>query len=117
MSDAAPSPPDKPKASPRHVLTPGPGRPKGCQNKATIEIKQFAHRFVTNKNYLRKLRLRVNDGTAPHMETLLWHYAYGKPKEEEEGKNDKHVTIMIVQHTPSESVKTIVVNEPQQKHA
>lgn len=112
MADVTPKPPDTPKASPRHVITPGPGRPKGLKNKATVEIQAFATRFISDKNYLRKLRIRVNEGSAPHMETLLWHYAYGKPKSvEEDEPSDRTVTIMIVQHTPSESVHPIVMHD------
>lgn len=109
MSDT-PQPPTKKKRVCK--LPPGPGRPKGSQNKVTVEIKNFAHRFVNDEAYLKKLRVRVNEGTAPHMETLMWHYAYGKPKDEDEDKLDKNVTILIVQHTASEQVKTVMVNTP-----
>ena len=58
---------------------PGGGRPKGAQNKATLEIKEFARNFLMSDRYQRTLERRILAGTAPHMEVLLHHYAFGKP--------------------------------------
>ena len=58
------------------------GRPKGVPNKATREIKEAARALLERPAYLVSLRRRVDAGEAPHMETLLHHYAYGKPKDE-----------------------------------
>ena len=41
----------------------------------------MAARIVNDAAYRRELKIRLRDGKAPHMETLLWQYAYGKPKE------------------------------------
>ncbi len=60
---------------------PGPGRPKGSLNKTTTEVRDLARQIVDDPEYRQALKLRVSLGEAPHMETLLWHYAYGKPKE------------------------------------
>ena len=62
----------------------GKGRPKGAQNKTTVEVRAAAQQLVENPAYRAELAIRLKDGKAPHMETLLWHYAYGKPKEEME---------------------------------
>lgn len=70
------NPPGRPKGTPKTG-----GRQKGTTNKATQEAKSLASAIVHNRAYLRNLAERVNAGTAPHMETLLWHYAHGKPKE------------------------------------
>lgn len=59
----------------------GPGRPKGQPNKATAEIRDAARAIVEDKDYAESLKKRVIAGKAPHMETLLFHYAYGKPKD------------------------------------
>lgn len=59
----------------------GPGRPKGLPNKATREIKDFTTQFLSSAAYVESARKRVLTGTAPHLETLWHHYAYGKPKE------------------------------------
>jgi hypothetical protein len=58
---------------------PGGGRPKGAQNKATLEIKEFARNFLMSDRYRRTLERRILAGTAPQMEMLLHHYAFGKP--------------------------------------
>lgn len=63
----------------------GPGRPKGALNKATREIKDIAAGLLSDPAYVESLRRRLTSGKAPHMETLLHHYAYGKPKESVEG--------------------------------
>ena len=57
------------------------GRPKGAENKATRDIKQFARQCLEDPAYVQKLKERLEAGTASHMETLLAHYAYGKPKD------------------------------------
>ena len=58
-----------------------PGRPRGVPNKATVEIRDAARRLLEDEAYQRGLSARLIKGRAPHMETLLYHYAYGKPKE------------------------------------
>ena len=57
------------------------GRPKGVPNKASAEIREAARRLLEDEAYQRGLSVRLIKGRAPHMETLLYHYAYGKPKE------------------------------------
>jgi hypothetical protein len=50
---------------------PGGGRPKGAQNKATLEIKEFARNFLMSDRYQRTLERRILAGTAPH----TWGYS------------------------------------------
>lgn len=59
------------------------GRPKGRENNATIEVRELARGLTTrNPDYLKQLRERLKDGKlAPAVETMLWAYAEGKPKE------------------------------------
>lgn len=57
------------------------GRPVGATNKASREIKDIASGMLSDPAYVESLRRRLTSGKAPHMETLLHHYAYGKPKE------------------------------------
>ena len=59
-----------------------PGRPKGSKDKRTIEAQQLAARLVDDPDYRKKLLadMRVRK-VAPAIEVMLWHYAYGKPKD------------------------------------
>lgn len=59
----------------------GHGRPVGALNKRTTEARDLARALVEDPEYRQLLLIRIKVGEAPHMETLLWHYAYGKPKE------------------------------------
>jgi hypothetical protein len=59
----------------------GPGRSKGTPNKNTLEIREFAQKLLTDEAYVRALQVRLLRGTAGAVEPLLYHYAWGKPKE------------------------------------
>jgi hypothetical protein len=59
-----------------------PGRPTGALNKATREIREAARAILERPEYRIFLQERLDAGKAPHMETLLHHYASGKPKEQ-----------------------------------
>ena len=59
----------------------GPGRRKGVPNKATREVRTLARGLLNDKRYLAQLRRRMIAGTAGPVEVLLYHYAYGKPKD------------------------------------
>ena len=59
-----------------------PGKPKGALNKRTREAQELAAALIEDDPaYLEGLKRRIKAGQAPHMETLLWHYRFGKPKE------------------------------------
>lgn len=59
----------------------GPGRPKGSLNKTTVEAKSLARQLIDDSLYRKNLLNRLQQGEAGQMEVVLWHYAYGKPKE------------------------------------
>jgi hypothetical protein len=60
----------------------GPGRPKGGRNIANAEAKEFAKRLVENPRYRKVLEKGLQERTLEaSIEQMLWHYAYGKPKE------------------------------------
>ena len=64
---------------------PGPGRTKGTPNKVTAEAKAVCAAIVDDPTYRKKLIARAKAGElAPAIEAMLWHYAYGKPKEQVE---------------------------------
>jgi len=59
------------------------GRPPGALNKATREMRDVARAILERPEYLASLQRRLDAGKAPHMEILLHHYGYGKPKDRE----------------------------------
>ena len=66
----------------RGVIQPGGGRPKGSINKATKAMKEFTRKLVESPTYRLKLKKQLEARTLePAIEQMLWHYAYGKPKE------------------------------------
>jgi hypothetical protein len=75
------APPVKKTGRNENLTNAGRGRPPGVLNKVTREIKTAAKAIVEDMDYVDSLKRRVKAGRAPHMETLLFHYAYGKPKE------------------------------------
>ena len=66
------------------------GRRPGSANKVTLEIRETARLLVEDQAYRAELAKRLVEGKAAHMETLLFHYAYGKPKEGEVTGNVLH---------------------------
>ena len=61
---------------------PRAGRPKGSQNKATLQAKELCASIIHSETYLRKLTERADAGLLPPaLESMLWHYVHGKPKE------------------------------------
>jgi hypothetical protein len=75
-----------------------PGKPKGAIGRATREIRAFARETLESAPYVESLRRRLIRGTAPHMETLLHHYAYGKPPDKVEvtGEDGQPMGLRIV---------------------
>ena len=65
-----------------------PGRPKGARNKTTAEVRTLALSIVGEPGYLKKLKARIASGKAQKIEELLWHYAFGKPKEQVEHRGE-----------------------------
>ena len=61
----------------------GRGRPKGALNRRTREAQELAAALIDgDPEYLENLKQRIKAGKAPHMEQLLWHYRFGKPREQ-----------------------------------
>lgn len=64
------------------------GRKKGTPNKVTTEAKLFANRIVDDPVYLAKLEKDVRARRVhPSIESMLWHYAKGRPVERHEVGN------------------------------
>lgn len=64
---------------------PGKGRPKGSKNKTTLEVRTLASKILASAKYRKDLQRRAESGKlAPAVEVALWHYAFGKPREQVE---------------------------------
>lgn len=73
------------------------GRPKGVPNKVTLEVREAAASIVDDPVYRANLASRARRGKlAPAIESMLWHYAKGKPKETVEHSGPGGVPLGIV---------------------
>jgi hypothetical protein len=81
------------------------GRQKGSPNKATREIREAARGLLEDPTYVQNLQARLNDGSAGAVESLLYHYAYGKPKETIEHQTPM-APVLIDLLKPGEGLKT-----------
>ena len=69
------------------------GRLPGSLNKATVEAKEACAELVDDPEYRRDLAQRLRAGTlSPAVETMLWYYAKGKPKEEVQAAQNMVIT-------------------------
>ena len=58
------------------------GRRKGTPNKVTAEVRVVCAAILDDPTYRTNLTARARAGTlAPAVEAMLWHYAFGKPRE------------------------------------
>ena len=74
----------------------GRGRPKGALNKRTVEIQTFSLDLLRDPGYLAALKIRLRQGKAQHIEVLLHHYAFGKPRESIEHSGEIATAVRIV---------------------
>lgn len=81
----------------------GPGRPKGVPNKATREAKELARSILEDPTVQGKLLDQAQRGKlAPAVMTMLFHYAYGKPKDDspESAPREFPRLVIVVQPEP-----------------
>jgi hypothetical protein len=45
------------------------------------KIMEFAEEILDDPQYRQSLKMRIMNGRANHIETMLFHYRYGKPAE------------------------------------
>ena len=58
------------------------GRAKGTQNRVTVLHREFCEQLITDEEYQLNLLMRLRSGRChPAVETLIWYYARGKPRE------------------------------------
>lgn len=63
-------------------LKPRPGKRTRGPARATKAVREIARGMLEDREYRAKLFARMKSGRAGIMEPLLWHYGYGKPKDE-----------------------------------
>lgn len=75
------------------------GRRAGAPNKVTPEARSFARRLLADEAYQQSVQRRLLDGTAGALEILLWHYAWGRPKEtvKLEGGDRRPATLVFLE--------------------
>ena len=73
------------------------GRLPGTPNHATLEIKEFGRAIIEDPVYRERLKQRILDGDAPQIEALLYHYTYGRPKQD----TDSHDPIRVLVYGPN----------------
>lgn len=82
----------------------GSGRQKGTPNNTTAEVREVAQRLVEDEKYQAKLRERLLEGTLPPaVETLLWHYSYGRPVD--------RVALSVTERPLSPAIQVHVLSE------
>jgi hypothetical protein len=59
------------------------GRTKGTPNRVTAEAREACAEIVDDRAYRSELLERARAGKlAPGVETMLWYYAKGRPRED-----------------------------------
>ncbi len=58
-----------------------PGLPKNLGKIDAKEMQLYWDNFFSSASYRDALKRRILSGRAPHMEVMLHHMTYGKPKE------------------------------------
>jgi len=71
------------------------GRQKGVPNVATREVKEWAEKFFTSKQWRASAEKRMLAGKAPHLEGYLMALTYGKPVERVEHSGNEGGPIVM----------------------
>jgi hypothetical protein len=85
------------------------GRKPGSVNKTTREVREIARSIVEDKRVQERLLLDARRGKlSPPVMTMLWHYAYGKPKDvvQHEGVNGEGAALAVIfggRHKPADA--------------
>lgn len=83
------------------------GRPPGVPNKVTVEAKAFCTKVLRDQRYVKSIWRRIKaDTLPPAVETMIWYYAAGKPKERVEFGADK---------TLAQLVKEAIEGDPEEE--
>lgn len=77
------------------------GRKRGTGNKATAEARDFCRELISDPKYRRRFRERLVKGElSPHIESMAWAYAFGRPRvnldpiELDDGPDELRITVV-----------------------
>jgi hypothetical protein len=85
------------------------GKPFGPDhNKGTREIKEAARALLEDPTYLTALQARLQAGTAGAVEPLLYHYAFGKPRETLKHEGLQPAQLMVTNIANAQDMQAIV---------
>lgn len=89
------------------VLNPT-GRPPG-PNKATVEVREAAHRLINDPIYRANLLTRMQEGKAGPMEVYLWQVVGGRPAAMDDSDtakpNEQLQWVRFLQALPSDEMR------------
>jgi hypothetical protein len=88
VTGAAPNKRKPNKGSFKKGKPPGPGRPPGCPNKLTRDVKEFLQALVNKQSVQEAVEARIEKGDAVAFFRALEHVV-GKPRENE-GQPQQH---------------------------
>jgi hypothetical protein len=76
------------------------GRKPGSKNKVTLAVQEFTRSLVEDPTYRAGLLTRLQQHKlSPPIEAMVWHYAYGHPKQTVDlGGTVHHVAKVIHEH-------------------
>jgi hypothetical protein len=63
------------------MFYPGGGRPKGSLNTKTLQVQAFCRSICEDPEYRASILQRARSNQLGSMESVVWAYGYGKPKE------------------------------------
>ena len=69
------------------------GRKKGTSNKATLEIKTTCRDLLDETYFRKSAHPATQRKCAPQVETMVHHYAFGKPKDRVEIEGTGKITV------------------------
>lgn len=72
------------------------GRKLGARNKNTRDAEAVCRKLIEDKGYRKAFKVRLHAGTLPgSLEAMLFHYAYGKPKERVEVSGESGGPVVV----------------------
>lgn len=90
----------------------GVGRPRGSKDKRALygSITEFAAEILDDPRYVESVKTRALNGTlAPGMETMLYYYRWGRPKDQQSPDMVQLVEDLlqvVLKHAPTQEARS-----------